>query len=385
MPTTKTTINGIDATYPVAGKNNDSEGFRTNFNLIKTAMLAIDSTVTTLVARVGAISATTLNVNAPFVTGTHVVAVGDLTIGGTNVITAGGDNYSTIITANGQSGSIAMMPAVFTIQATNAQTDSPGDAIANKFGVTDASNIKIGATFALSSFHAGTTYTVTAVDTYYNVITMTPAASVPLFTPNDNITFTNPFFGTMPVAATKASVDTVRDSVTALTNTVSGLNNSTLAYVVPSGGIIMWSGSIATIPAGWKLCDGNNGTPNLTNKFIIGANADVSSVAKTIVEGTATQTGGTKDAIVVDHSHTLSTNATVSSTNIDHTHGFTSGQGPFGTTGSGGTGATAGTTGGMNSNASHTHTLGGRTEATGSAGDNKNLPPYYALAFIMKT
>ncbi len=38
---------------------------------------------------------------------------------------------------------------------------------------------------------------------------------------------------------------------------------------VPSGGIIMWSGTIASIPTGWALCDGANGTPDLTDKFII--------------------------------------------------------------------------------------------------------------------
>lgn len=35
--------------------------------------------------------------------------------------------------------------------------------------------------------------------------------------------------------------------------------------------IVVWSGSIATIPAGYALCDGNNGTPNLLNYFMLGA------------------------------------------------------------------------------------------------------------------
>lgn len=38
---------------------------------------------------------------------------------------------------------------------------------------------------------------------------------------------------------------------------------------VPTGGIMMWSGTIASIPTGWALCDGANGTPDLTDKFII--------------------------------------------------------------------------------------------------------------------
>ncbi len=77
---------------------------------------------------------------------------------------------------------------------------------------------------------------------------------------------------------------------------------------------MMWSGTIATIPSGWVLCDGNNSTPDLRNRFIIGANADDAGVAKTNVTGSATQTGGSKDAIVVSHTHT----ATV--TDPGHTH-----------------------------------------------------------------
>ena len=38
---------------------------------------------------------------------------------------------------------------------------------------------------------------------------------------------------------------------------------------MPQGGIIMWSGTIASIPAGWSLCDGTNGTPDLTDKFVV--------------------------------------------------------------------------------------------------------------------
>ena len=40
---------------------------------------------------------------------------------------------------------------------------------------------------------------------------------------------------------------------------------------VPAGGIIMWSGSIASIPAGYYICDGTNGTPDLRDRFVVGA------------------------------------------------------------------------------------------------------------------
>ena len=39
---------------------------------------------------------------------------------------------------------------------------------------------------------------------------------------------------------------------------------------VESGIIVQWSGSVGTIPTDWALCDGNNGTPDLRNKFVLG-------------------------------------------------------------------------------------------------------------------
>lgn len=168
---------------------------------------------------------------------------------------------------------------------------------------------------------------------------------------------------------------------------------ATTAYVlangVPSGAILMWSGTIATIPSGWYLCDGTNGTPNLTNKFIIGADADDGGAAKTSITGSATQTGGSKDAIVVEHSHGLSAATTSTTTSLTGT--FKAGK-PNGATGivsgvfgqaDGGDGSQA--TGALYTiNANHNHTLSGNTDSAGSSGTNANLSPYFALAYIMK-
>lgn len=64
---------------------------------------------------------------------------------------------------------------------------------------------------------------------------------------------------------------------------------STLPGTVPIGGIIMWSGSIASIPSGYQLCNGTNGTPDLRNRFIVGADADVTGTAESTVTGSALQ------------------------------------------------------------------------------------------------
>jgi hypothetical protein len=151
-----------------------------------------------------------------------------------------------------------------------------------------------------------------------------------------------------------------------------------------AGMIMMWSGTIATIPSGWLLCDGANSTPDLRNRFVIGANADDAGVAKTNITGSPTQTGGSKDAIVVSHTHT-GTTATAGA----HQHGTNTGNFLCGSASSGTTGWSGGgnyspvspqsTTG---SAGTHSHTF--TTDSTGSSGTNANLSPYYALAFIMK-
>jgi hypothetical protein len=153
-----------------------------------------------------------------------------------------------------------------------------------------------------------------------------------------------------------------------------------------TGIIVMWSGSIANIPTGWALCNGSNGTPDLRNRFIIGAHSDNAGVANTTVTGSNTQTGGSKDAIVVSHSHT----ATSSVSDPGHNHTGLNGV-SFRTYypplfNGGGFGAGTGsyeypTTANSNTNISVSTTVA----TTGSSGTDANLPPYYALAFIMKT
>jgi len=139
-------------------------------------------------------------------------------------------------------------------------------------------------------------------------------------------------------------------------------NAPTSAPAIPSGGIILWSGSTGSVPSGWYLCDGTNGTPDLRNSFIVGA-------GNTYAVGA---TGGTADAIVVSHTHTatvtdpghLHAGGWVSSGNLSRA--TTDAQGSQGNTSSAVTGISV-------TNAS-----------AGTSGTNQNLPPYYALAYIQK-
>lgn len=146
-------------------------------------------------------------------------------------------------------------------------------------------------------------------------------------------------------------------------------------FAVPSGGIIMWSGSIATIPTGWFLCNGSNGTPDLRNAFVVGASVDNAGVSNTTITGTNTKSGGSKDATLVSHTHT----ATVTDPGHFHQWGLTYGfQGnPANLNqvvpGSGYPTTTVQTG------------ISVSNSTVGNPATNANLVPYYALAFIMKS
>lgn len=190
------------------------------------------------------------------------------------------------------------------------------------------------------------------------------------------------------------------------------------------GDIKLWSGAIVDIPAGWALCDGTNGTIDLTDKFVVAAGA-------TYAVG---DTGGANsvtlsESQIPSHTHTASTGS-----NGSHTHsgtansaGIHSHSGSANSAGSHshtqrawtGTGGLSGriikqdasgsmandststadagshthslsiNNGGahthsltINSNGAHTHSVS--VENTGGGGSHENRPPYYALAFIQK-
>jgi hypothetical protein len=118
--------------------------------------------------------------------------------------------------------------------------------------------------------------------------------------------------GTPTAPTASAATNTTQLATTAFVQTA-------LSAAFTTGMIMMWSGTIATIPTGWVLCNGSNSTPDLRNRFVIGAHTDSAGVAYSTVTGSNTQTGGTKDAIVVSHTHT----ATSTVTDPGHNHTLT--------------------------------------------------------------
>jgi len=111
----------------------------------------------------------------------------------------------------------------------------------------------------------------------------------------------------------------------------------------------MWSGSIASIPAGYVLCDGNNGTPDLRNKFIASAQADLYGDPVTDLGKGPEQTGGS-----VQHDHYVVTDGTCE---LD-----------------------AGADIGQGVDVSNR----GTTSNIGDTNLKSHIPTFYALAYIMK-
>jgi microcystin-dependent protein len=177
------------------------------------------------------------------------------------------------------------------------------------------------------------------------------------------------------LTALKIGGATVNTSVTEL-NYVVGVTSAiqtqidavvaSTGAVVPTGGIIIWSGSAAAIPAGWLLCNGTSSTPDLRDRFVVGAGSTYAVGA----------TGGSADAVAVAHTHTFS-----ATTGGAGAFSFTVRSDAFGSDG-----VAAGNGGGVYSlsQPDHTHTVSGTTASTGVSGTNANLPPYYALCYIMK-
>jgi len=173
---------------------------------------------------------------------------------------------------------------------------------------------------------------------------------------------------------------------------------------VPSGGIIMWSGLISAIPTGWALCDGTNTTPDLRDRFIVGAGSTYSR----------NDTGGANSVTLTEnqipshnhsmnsaggHSHIISIETTeLTGELIAHPgdRSFVDGVGGvfsarnFNTRvaqGQDGSGpndidfdATHSHSASADTVSDHTHTINN----TGGDGSHENRPPYFALAFIMK-
>ena len=141
---------------------------------------------------------------------------------------------------------------------------------------------------------------------------------------------------------------------------------------VPVGTVVMFNAAFSNIPVNWQLCDGSNGTPNMTNRFVYG----------TVTEGEITQLGGLANAIVPTHSHNFTGTAMA-----DHSHTLVSmkrhslypdyhhaSQSLL----------NGGDQGEQYTSAESAGVPAGSISTEGESLTNKNLPPYIKLAYIQR-
>lgn len=132
-----------------------------------------------------------------------------------------------------------------------------------------------------------------------------------------------------------------------------------VSAVIPKGVIVMWSGATSNVPAGWSLCDGSNGTPDLRNRFIVGAGGAYSP----------SQTGGA-DTVTLTAEQMPA-----------HTHAFAGDDqlATIATKAWSAPGYDADSETGSKWNSAYFN-----TSSTGGGQAHENRPPYYALCFIIK-
>jgi len=246
-------------------------------------------------------------------------------------------------------------------------------------------------TTALSSYYTSTSVDsaiTTALSSYYTSEETDTAIGVVNTALADYAPLASPALTGTPTAPTPLTTD---DGTTIATT---GFTQALMQAILPAGVITMWSGSILSIPAGWALCDGTSGTPDLRNKFIVGAGDDYSVADNGGVSSTTLTT-----AELPDHTHTGTTNTSgahshfvANGDTVNATTSALSASNTIGKNGSqaatsfnyllGGTSTTA-NQGLTDEEAAHSHTF--TTASTGDGDAFENRPPYYALAYIMKT
>lgn len=152
---------------------------------------------------------------------------------------------------------------------------------------------------------------------------------------------------------------------------------------LPAGVISMWSGAVNAVPTGWALCDGNGGRPDLRNRFVVGAGGNYAVAAN---GGAAEHShgGSVGDHVLTEaqmprHDHHVvrsgNGSASITANNSVSEISTSGGDSEYSLNSVGGTaniGLSSSTGGGQ----AHNHDL--------TIENASNLPPYYALAFIMK-
>ena len=177
-------INTIDIGFPVAGQDNDSQGFRNNFNIIQQSLLAQEGELANINNTISTLGGT------QYTTATHIHALQDVKIGTTDsavISVVGNDIVAKINTVS----SITLLGVTQSInaQVAYALTESVTTSTTGTFAVLDAKDIVKGAIVNIQSIDR----TVTGIDYGTNYVTVSPEFTTPAFSVGDTVVFLNPY------------------------------------------------------------------------------------------------------------------------------------------------------------------------------------------------
>jgi hypothetical protein len=289
-------------------------------------------------------------------TATHVAWFNQLKIGilnnsiQTNTFSTG-TKRTTVVRNSTSSAALALIPNRISKTVVKVTQENPPGGYA-EFEFDDVSDIERFSTFTLST-GSNTIYTVNTVTTSTILVIPNDIDFIHTDVVGKSITFINPTFTEqstvvtlVPTPATTATgtytnyigsiyadehrlevtyddygngvTNTMRlktmVTATQVTNTSTDLVSAQFVHsILPYGSITMWYGTVANIPVGWHLCDGTNGTPNLVDRFIVGAGLDYifsgnpNYQASTNIMGTTSTIGGSSSTVLVSHTHEAAT------------------------------------------------------------------------------
>jgi len=170
-------------------------------------------------------------------------------------------------------------------------------------------------------------------------------------------------------------VNETKGQVVSVTGTNVVVNGSISGYgTFPLGGIIMWSG--ATVPSGWALCDGNNNTPDLRGRFVLGSGTGSGLTARSVGQAGGEENHALTTSEMPSHTHGV--------TDPGHGHNFTF----YDSDGVGWNGGafqlTDRTPRGTGAAELLTAITGISIQSNGSNTAHNTMPPFYVLAYIMR-
>ena len=329
---------------------------------------------------------------------------------GTNVNSTNADQFITFVGASSGNNPIRVNSNIKYNPSTNtlSQINIAGSSSAVNLNVS--SNLTVGGDLSVSGKlkdgdgNFGTSGQILASDgtdtAWINAGSLTAgaAAEVGVTAVNDNsshfITFVDTSSGNENI---KVDTNLTYNPSTNTLNVpnISG-NGSGLSGIEAfvTGMIILWYGNTGNIPTGFVLCDGNNNTPDLRDRFVVGAG---SAYSPNNTGGSSSVTLST--AQIPSHNHTTSVSGTTSTKSLTGdvrriSEGFRASGTASGVftkvndpnnpiTGAASNSPVAGFT--FDATHNHTFSASGTSTNTGSGDSHENRPPYYALCYIMKT